>query len=141
MNSENVIVAVITGVSTYFATQAKSRYDVKRQEIESDSTTEGIYVENMTAILAEIKGIQGHFKELKDSSIEKFTRKQLSKGVKVDTREDGIYIDIYCSLSYGINISETAKTIQSTIFNSVTTMTTIEPSQINVHITHIEPTN
>ncbi|RIL37988.1 Asp23/Gls24 family envelope stress response protein [Staphylococcus equorum] len=89
---------------------------------------------------AEIKGIQGHFKELKNSSIEKFTRKQLSKGVKVDTREDGIYIDIYCSLSYGINISETAKTIQSTIFNSVTTMTTIEPSQINVHITHIEPT-
>ncbi|PTI70475.1 Asp23/Gls24 family envelope stress response protein, partial [Staphylococcus xylosus] len=47
----------------------------------------------------------------------------------------------YCTLSYGINISETAKKIQQAIYNSLTTMTTIEPSQINVHITHIEPIN
>ncbi|MCE5002001.1 Asp23/Gls24 family envelope stress response protein [Staphylococcus pseudoxylosus] len=90
---------------------------------------------------SEIKGIQGHFKELKHTSIENISKKQLSRGIKVDTREDGIYIDVYCTLSYGINISETAKKIQQAIYNSLTTMTTIEPSQINVHITHIEPIN
>ncbi|MFQ3877626.1 Asp23/Gls24 family envelope stress response protein [Staphylococcus xylosus] len=90
---------------------------------------------------SEIKGIQGHFKELKHASIENISKKQLSRGIKVDTREDGIYIDVYCTLSYGINISETAKKIQQAIYNSLTTMTTIEPSQINVHITHIEPIN
>jgi|SRR5690625_4902696 len=63
MNSENVIVAVITGILTYFATQTKSKYDVKRQEIESDSTTEGIYVENMTAILAEYKEQVSSFRD------------------------------------------------------------------------------
>ena len=55
--------------------------------------------------------------------------------------EDGIFIDVYCALSYGVNISETARHIQQAIFNSLTTMTTIEPSQINVHITNIEPEN
>lgn len=63
MNSENVIVAIITGVLTYFATQTKSKYDVKRQEIESDSTTEGIYVENITTILAEYKEQVSSFRE------------------------------------------------------------------------------
>ncbi|PTI38796.1 Asp23/Gls24 family envelope stress response protein [Staphylococcus casei] len=90
---------------------------------------------------AEVKGIQGHFKELRDMNIESVSKKQLNKGVKVDARENGIFIDVYCALSYGVNISATAKNIQQAIFNSLTTMTTIEPSQINVHITHIEPEN
>lgn len=90
---------------------------------------------------SEVKGIQGHFKELKKGSIENISKKQLSRGVKVDTNDEGIYIDVYCSLAYGINISETAKKIQQAIYNSLTTMTTIEPSQINIHITHIEPIN
>ncbi|PHK49779.1 Asp23/Gls24 family envelope stress response protein [Staphylococcus edaphicus] len=89
---------------------------------------------------SEIKGIQGHFKELKKSGLEHISKKQLSRGIKVDTQEDGIYIDVFCALSNGINISEAAKKIQQAIYNSLTTMTTIEPSQINIHITHIEPT-
>ncbi|SCS22168.1 Asp23/Gls24 family envelope stress response protein [Staphylococcus caeli] len=89
---------------------------------------------------SEIKGIQGHFKELRNVSIEHISKKQLTRGVKVDTKDDGIYIDVFCSLAYGVNISETAKKVQQAIFNSLTTMTTIEPTQINIHITHIEPT-
>lgn len=90
---------------------------------------------------SEVKGIRGHFKELKQTNIEQVSKKQLHKGIKVDAREDGIFIDVYCALSYGVNISETARHIQQAIFNSLTTMTTIEPSQINVHITNIEPEN
>ncbi|MCY1038456.1 Asp23/Gls24 family envelope stress response protein [Staphylococcus nepalensis] len=90
---------------------------------------------------SEIKGLEGHFKEIKNLSVEKITKKQLSRGIKVDTKDDGIHIDVYCSLSYGVNISETARKIQTTIYNSLTTMATIVPSQINVHITHIESTN
>ena len=57
---------------------------------------------------SEIKGLEGHFKEIKDLSVEKVTKKQLARGIKVDTKDDGIHIDVYCSFSYGINISETA---------------------------------
>ncbi|MBD6953908.1 Asp23/Gls24 family envelope stress response protein, partial [Staphylococcus aureus] len=50
---------------------------------------------------------------------------------------DGIYIDVYCALKHGVNISKTANKIQTSIFNSISNMTAIEPKQINIHITQI----
>lgn len=86
---------------------------------------------------AEVKGLQGHFKELKQSNFERVNTKQLSKDVKVYSKDDGIYIDVYCVLEHDVNISKTSQAIQRSIFNSLTTMIAVEPSQINIHITHI----
>ena len=93
------------------------------------------------SIKKQVNSVINHFKEIKDLSVEKVTKKQLARGIKVDTKDDGIHIDVYCSFSYGINISETARKIQNAIYNSLSTMTTIIPNQINVHITHIVSTN
>ena len=90
---------------------------------------------------SEVKGIRGHFKEIQNSRIEEISKKQLNKGVKIETKSDGIKIDIYCPISYNVNISETAREIQETVFNSIVNMTKIQPSQINVHITNIEHTS
>src|SRR5699024_5610911 len=90
---------------------------------------------------SEIKGLEGHFKDIKDLRVEKVTKKQLARGIKVDTKDDGIHIDVYCSFSYGINISETVRKIQNAIHNTVSTMTTSILRQINVHITHSISTN
>ncbi|MHC1488365.1 Asp23/Gls24 family envelope stress response protein [Staphylococcus capitis] len=86
---------------------------------------------------SEIDGITGHFAELSKTNLEKFSRKNLYRDVKIEAKDDGIYIDIYCALKHGVNISKTANNIQSAIFNSITTMTAIEPKQINIHITQI----
>ena len=90
---------------------------------------------------SEVQGIRGHFKEIQNSRIEEISKKQLNKGVKIETKSDGIKIDIYCPISYNVNISETAREIQETVFNSIVNMTKIQPSQINVHITNIEHTS
>lgn len=81
--------------------------------------------------------ITGHFAELSKTNLEKISRKNLYRDVKIEAKDDGIYIDIYCALKHGVNISKTANNIQSAIFNSITTMTAIEPKQINIHITQI----
>lgn len=86
---------------------------------------------------SEIDGITGHFAELSKTNLEKISRKNLYRDVKIEAKDDGIYIDIYCALKHGVNISKTANNIQSAIFNSITTMTAIEPKQINIHITQI----
>lgn len=91
--------------------------------------------------ISEIDGLAGHFAELKNASPEKLNRKNLTKGIKLDTKEDGIYLDVFCEFKYGINISKTALKIQETVFNSLSNMTTIVPKQVNVHITHIEVEN
>lgn len=86
---------------------------------------------------SEIDGITGHFAELKNTNLEKISRKNLNRDVKIEAKDDGIYIDIYCAFKHGVNISKTANSIQSAVFNSITTMTAIEPKQINIHITQI----
>ena len=86
---------------------------------------------------SEVDGITGHFAELKKTNLEKISRKNLYRDVKIEAKDDGIYIDVYCALKHGVNISKTAKKIQASIFNSITTMTAIEPKQINIHITQI----
>ena len=56
--NENVItaiVAIVSSVGTYFATRIQSHYSLRSNRIESDSATEGIYVQNMEMILREYK--------------------------------------------------------------------------------------
>lgn len=83
--------------------------------------------------VSEVEGVTGHFYELRKSNIEKISRKNL----KVNTKDDGIHIDVYCSIKHGIKIAKVASKIQTSIFNSIKTMTAIEPKEINIHIMHI----
>ena len=85
----------------------------------------------------EVEGVTGHFYELRKSNIEKISRKNLNKNLKVNTKDDGIHIDVYCSIKHGIKIAKVASKIQTSIFNSIKTMTAIEPKEINIHIMHI----
>ena len=49
------IVAIVSSLGTYFATRMQSQYSLRSKRIESDSATEGIYVQNMEMILREYK--------------------------------------------------------------------------------------
>ena len=49
------IVAIVSSIGTYFATRIQSQYSLRSKRIESDSATEGIYVQNMEMILREYK--------------------------------------------------------------------------------------
>lgn len=88
--------------------------------------------------VSEVKGVEGVFPDLKNSTLERFGRKNLSKGVKITTKDNEITIDVYCSLNYGVKVSETALKVQESIHSALRTMTALTPQQINVHITHIE---
>ena len=88
--------------------------------------------------VSEVKGVHGVFSDLKNSTLERFGRKNLNKGIKIDTKDNEIFIDVYCSLQYGVKVSETALKVQESIHSAIHTMTALSPQQINVHITHIE---
>ncbi|WP_349421330.1 Asp23/Gls24 family envelope stress response protein [Staphylococcus felis] len=87
---------------------------------------------------SEVKGVHGMFSDLKNSTLERLGRKNLSKGVKVETVNNELVINVYCSLNYGTKISDTALKIQESIHSAIKTMTALTPKQINVHISHIE---
>ncbi|BGE82351.1 alkaline-shock related protein [Staphylococcus petrasii] len=87
--------------------------------------------------VSEIEGVTGHFADLNNTNLEKISRKNLSKNLKIEAKDDGIHIDVYCSIKHGVKISKFASKIQANIFNSIKTMTAIEPKEINIHIMHI----
>lgn len=75
VNSENIIIAVITGVLTLLATKTTSRYELEKEQITSEAGATGIYVENMEFIMrgykeqvselrAEISGLKDNYNAL-----------------------------------------------------------------------------
>lgn len=74
MAGENIIVAIITAVGTYFMTHAKVKHEVEGKVVESNAnkesssiqaraTTEGMYIESMELILTEYKEQVASFRD------------------------------------------------------------------------------
>ena len=70
--------------------------------------------------------------------VERLGKKNHGKGVKVDIREDGVAIDIYCLIQFGVSIPNVAKKVQENVRHALFNMTGLETSEINVHIVGVQ---
>lgn len=86
----------------------------------------------------EVEGVAATRGNFASGVVERFGKKVHSKGIKSAMSEEGhIVIDVFCSVKYGYAIPKVAKDIQSAIRQAILTMTSIETSEVNVHITAI----
>lgn len=89
--------------------------------------------------VTEVEGVAATRGNLATGVAERFGKKVHSKGVKSSISEDGtIIIDVYCSVKFGHSIPKVAKKVQSQIRQSIFDMTSIETSEVNVHITGVQ---
>ena len=58
----------------------------------------------------------------------------LSRGIKVQSKETGITIDLHVILEYGVRISVVAENIIDRVKFNVENLTGIEVEKINVHV-------
>ena len=87
----------------------------------------------------EVEGVAATRGNLATGVAERFGKKVHSKGVKSSFSEDGaIIIDVYCSVKFGHSIPKVAKSVQTQIRQSIFDMTSIETSEVNVHITGVQ---
>ena len=70
--------------------------------------------------------------------VEKFGRKNLGKGIKVEVTEQQTKIDIYIVIEYGYPIPKVADTVQREVKTAVHNMTGLEVVAINVHVVGVE---
>jgi len=61
-------------------------------------------------------------------------KKNLSKGIKVDTDEKEVKIDVNIIVEYGTRIPDVAFEIQNRVKKSVENMTGLKVSEVNVHV-------
>ena len=70
----------------------------------------------------------------------KFTEnsKQARESIKVKQIGDEMHVDVYVKLAYNVEVSDVASSIQSTIKNTVESMTEFKVKDVNVHVIDVE---
>lgn len=69
---------------------------------------------------------------------ERLGRRSHGKGVKVDLKEEGITIDVYVFLEYGVSIPDVGQKIQDNICQTLRTMTSLDVHEANIHVVGIQ---
>ena len=73
-----------------------------------------------------------------DSCADVFKKNSLGRGVKVITKDNRIYVDMYVVLSFGLNISAVASSLKSTIKYALERFTGMIVDTVNVHVVGIK---
>ncbi|ANB59657.1 Asp23/Gls24 family envelope stress response protein [Anoxybacteroides amylolyticum] len=87
---------------------------------------------------SEVEGVAQMRGKFAAGVVERLGKKNHGKGVKVDIREDGVAIDIYCLIQFGVSIPSVAKKVQENVRQALFNMTGLETSEINVHVVGVQ---
>ncbi|MCL2599258.1 MAG: Asp23/Gls24 family envelope stress response protein [Firmicutes bacterium] len=73
-------------------------------------------------------------KKFSDSLADMFRRHRSSKGVRVTTYGDRIYIELFVFVKYGVSIEAVAQSLKNTVKYSVQNFTNMVVDTINVNV-------
>ena len=68
---------------------------------------------------------------------ELLNKKKLSRWVKVQTKGDRIYIDLYVAMKYGVSIEAVSQTLRKTVKYDVEKFTGMLVDTVNVNVTGV----
>ena len=88
----------------------------------------GVAVSEVPGVASMAGGFAGGISEVLSG------KKNLSKGIKVDTDEKEVKIDVNIIVEYGSRIPDVAFEIQNRVKKSVENMTGLKVSEVNVHV-------
>ncbi|MFO8060820.1 MAG: Asp23/Gls24 family envelope stress response protein [Bacillota bacterium] len=110
-----------------------------------DGVTEGGTVRISNDVLAiiagiatsEIDGVTGMASSLVESISEKFGRHDLGRGIKVETQEDEVRVDVFVNVQYGCRIPDVARSVQINVKEAIENMTDLQVKTVNVHVQEV----
>lgn len=86
---------------------------------------------------AETEGVSTLCSSKVGNVAEMLGKKNLSKGIKVEFHGDQVEVEVWMLVKYGYNICEVARAVQSAISAAIQSMTGLNTSVVNVHVTGI----
>lgn len=87
---------------------------------------------------AEVEGVASMRGNFATGVAEKLGRKHHGKGIKVELGEEGILIDVYVVMQFGVSIPDIAKKIQDNVRQALLNMTALEVNEINIHVVGVQ---
>ena len=86
---------------------------------------------------SEVEGVAQMRGNFATGVVERLGKKNHGKGVKVELSEEGITVDVYCSMKFGVSIPTVAGKIQDNIRQALLNMTALEAEAVNIHVVGI----
>ena len=121
--------------------QEEKKEEIVEIEENTEESNDGIKIANdVVAVIAgvavsEVPGVAGMAGGFAGGISEVFSgKKNLSKGIKVDTDEKEVKIDVNIIVEYGARIPDVAFEIQNRVKKSVENMTGLKVAEVNVHV-------
>ncbi|GGC91327.1 hypothetical protein GCM10007216_22570 [Thalassobacillus devorans] len=87
---------------------------------------------------SEVAGVASMRGNFASGVVERLGKKNHGKGVKVELEDDGISIDVFVVMDYGIAIPAAAQKIQDNIRQALINMTALEINEINIHVVGVQ---
>ena len=87
---------------------------------------------------SEVEGVAQMRGNFASGVVERLGKKNHGKGVKVELLEEGIKVDVYCVMKFGVSIPNVAQGIQDNIRQALLDMTALETEEINIHVVGIQ---
>jgi uncharacterized alkaline shock family protein YloU len=87
---------------------------------------------------SEVEGVAQMRGNFASGVAERLGRKNHGKGVKVELADDGIKVDVYCIMNFGVSIPTVAQKIQDNIRQALLNMTALIADEVNIHIVGIQ---
>ncbi len=85
----------------------------------------------------EIEGVMGLYGHLTDEIAGIFTKKNHTRGVRVQIVEEKAVIDLDIVVNFGVKIPEVAWQVQENVKNAIENMTQIKVESVNVNVASI----
>ena len=92
----------------------------------------------ITSIAArEIEGVQDASSGFVDELSSLFNKKNNTKGIKIEVKENNVYIDISVNVEYGYNVHKVAEAVQAKIAEKIENMTELNVTSVNVNVANV----
>lgn len=113
--------------------------DRKAYMIKDDKLGEVRIADEVVAIIAglaatEVEGVSSMAGNITNELVSKLGMKNLSKGIKVDVRENVVRVDVALNICFGYAIPEVSAKVQEKVKSAIENMTGLEVGNINVRI-------
>ena len=107
------------------------------EENGSINISEDVISSVVRASVTDVEGVAGLTNTAGSELAEFIGLKSLSRGVKVQFKDEKIIVDAVINVSYGSNIVAVAKAVQEKVISVVEFTTGIAKAEVNVHVAGI----
>lgn len=109
------------------------------QQTDRTKIEENVITTIVGLAVSKVEGVAGMEGKLMGNLAEKIGRKDLAKGIKVETdNENTATVEVTINVKYGTKIQEVAKKVQNTIKEAVKSMTGFEVPSVTVNVQGVE---